>query len=301
MKSIITGFFEEPNLDKLESKLALMVKHGVDHLAIREYDHRPLVELSDGEIKKLLLDTKGMRVKFSILDAGILPYDPYNARKHQDAIDTFKYMLKIADRLKITYILLNLPEINDIIQEYSTYEKIIGDYLDQAMRQGKKIVINPQKGYKSNTYVYILKKMKSKHLTIAFDPVLIMQNNESTTTAYRILKPYISVVYAHDANQKHEPELIGFGKADTAKILKKLTRDRFDGFVIVDHHFHKNLFDESTIKLGFFKKIFSNEKKVREKRISELSKRIFPDEETKNVTADDILENQIKVIEKIMG
>lgn len=301
MKCIITGFFDEHLAQNLETRMQLMVKHGIDHLAIRQHDHRPMIELSDGEIKKLLLDTKSMRIKFSLLDAGILPYDPYNARKHQDAIDTFKYMLKVAERLKINHILLNLPDINDIIQEFSTYEKIIGDYVDQAMRQGKKIVINPQKGYKSNTYVYILKKIKSKYLTIAFDPVLIMQNNESTTTAYRILKPYISVVFAHDANQKMEPELIGCGKADTAKILKRLERDRFDGFVVVDHHFHKNLFNENTVKLGFFKKLFSNEKKVKEKRLSELSKRIFPDEETKNVTEDDILENQIKVIQKIMG
>ena len=299
MKPIITGYLDHEGTMGFEYSVQKALKFGIEYLALRTYNGKPLIELSDGELKKILLDAKGDRIKFSLLDANIKPYDPYDDKKHANSLDEFTYMLKVADRLKINHLFLKLPIINNIIEEYDSIEKRLGDYVDAATRAGKKIVLLPEKGYKANTYVYIFKKMKSKHMSIAFDPVLIMQNNESATTTYRLLRSYISVLYASDATQQGEPELMGFGKSDILKILKKLQRDNFSGFIMVDHHFNPEMFKNEPVKKGFFKQLFSNDKKKKEKRLGELSRRIFPDEETKNVTEDDILENQIKLLQTV--
>lgn len=299
MKPIITGFFDEDGKAHLSSCIEKAIKFGIDHVALRTNNGQPLIELSDGELKKMLLDLKGERMKISVIDSNILPYDMYDDHKHADVLDEFKYMLKVADRLKVNHLFLRLPIINDVIEEFDTIEKRLGGFVDAAQRAGKKIVILPTQGYKTNTYVYIFKKMKSKYLSIAYDPVTIMLSNESATTTYRLLKSYISVFFAHDANQLNEPKLMGFGKTDVLKIMKKLVRDRFSGFMMVDHQFNPMMFKNEESKKGFFQKLFSNDKKKKEKKINELSKIIFPDEETKNVTEDDIYENQIKLIQTL--
>ena len=299
MKAIITGFLDQEGQLTLAQSMQKAIKHNMDTLALRSYSGHPLLECTDGELKKIILDTKGERIKLSLIDANITPYDPYDDRKHANALDEFKYILKVADRLKVNHVCLKLPIINNVIEEFDTIEKRLGDYIDQAMRMSKKVVIMPEKGYKSNVYAYIFKKFKSKHMSFAFDPVMVMLNNESSTTAYRTLRSYISVVFAHDANHQGVPELLGFGKSDILKILKKLQRDRFDGYIMIDHHFSSSVFKEDVEKKGFFKRMFSNDKKQKEKRLLELSRRIFPDEETKNVTEDDILENQIKLVQAV--
>lgn len=299
MKPIITGYLDHDGTMGFEYSIQKALKNGIDALALRAYDGKPLIELSEGELKKILLDAKGDHIKFSMMDANIKPYDPYDEKKHANAVDEFKYMLKVAERLKINHLFLKLPTINNIIEEYETIEKRLGDYVEAAARAGKKIVLLPEKGYKANTYVYILKKMKSKHVGIAYDPVIVMHNNESATTTYRLLRSYIMVMFAHDETSQGEPELMGFGKSDVLKVLKKLERDHFSGFIMVDHHFNPAMFKDEPVKKGFFKQLFSNDKKKKSKRLSELSRRIFPDEETKNVTEDDILENQIKLIQTI--
>lgn len=298
MKPMITGFFNQDGKTSLNESIKKAQKHEIEYLALRSFDGVPLIELSEGELKKILLDSKSERIKFSILDSNITPYNLYDEHKHHEALDEFKYMLKVAERLKINHIFLKLPIINHIIEEFETIEKRLGDFIDAASRASKKIVLQIDKGYKVNTYVYIFNKMKSKYLTIAFDPVTIMANGESLTTTYRLLKSYISVLFAHDANHQGEPELMGYGKTDILKILKKLERDRFNGFIVVDHQFSSEIFNIDSKKKGFFNRLFSQDKK-KEKRKNELSRRIFPDEETKNVTEDDILDNQIKLLKTI--
>ena len=300
MKAIITGYFDHDGKLNLNERINRLIKHEIDHLALRGDLSRPLIELSEGELKKILLDTKAERIKLSVIDTHIDAYDPYDDRIHKERIDEFKHMLRVADKLKVNMLFLKLPIVHDIIEEYDTIEKKLGDYVDQAQRAGKKIVLLQQPGVKINTYVYIFKRMKSKYLSFAFDPVLIMNNNESTTTAYRLVRNQISVFFAHDANHLGRPELIGFGKTDILKLLKKLVRDRYDGYIMVDHSFDPSIFEFKDEPKGFFKKLFSKDKKKRETRLRELTRHIFPNEETKNVTEDDILSNQIKLLKTLL-
>jgi len=296
MKPNITGFFDYDGTATFQEQLAIAQKNQLEYICLRKYNGEPIIELSDSDLKKIMLELKTAKLKIAILDTCIQPYDIYDDKKHADSLDEFKYMIKVADKLKVSHLFFRLPKFNDVIQEYDSIFKRLEPYVDVAMKNSKKIILLPVNGYKANTYAYLFKKIKSNALSLAFDPVAIMMNNESTTTAYRLLRTSIGAFFAEDADHDHVPKLLGYGKTDIITIFKKLLRDRYSGFLMIDNKFHQTIFNEEPKKVGLFKKIFSNEKKKKENDMTDLSKKIFPNEETKNVTIDDILENQIKVL-----
>jgi sugar phosphate isomerase/epimerase len=299
MKPIITGFFDMDTKLSLEDQLKIANKHQIDTICLRKYENRPYIELNDQEVKKIVLELKTEKIKVAILDPMIDSYDLYDEKKHQNALEEFKYMVKMADKLKATHLYYRLPKFNNVIEEYDEIYKKIEPFIDFSMRNSKKLIFIPVNNYKVNTYAYLFKKLKVNMISYLFDPQKIMNNNESTTTAYRLLKSYIGAFRTIDANHENEPELLGYGKTDVIPIFKKLIRDRYQGFLIVDNQFHDTIFNEKPAKQSFFKKLFVNQKKKDETEKSLLSKRIFPNEEIKNVTYDDILENQIKVVRVI--
>jgi len=299
MKTTITGFLDFDSKSTFEEQIECATKHQHTHICLKKYNQSPLIELSEGEIKKLVSALKDTKLKIAIIDTNIEPYDINDDRKHSIALDEFKYMVKLADRLKVQHLYYKLPKFNDVINEYENIQKRLEPFVDYAMRNSKKIIILPSNNYKANVYAFILKKINSNALSVAFDPVSIMLNNESTTTAYRLLKNKIGSFSACDADHLGTPKLIGYGKTDLIAILKKLVRDRYDGFILVDNKFHEEVFKEEPVKTGLLSKIFKNKNKKKESMLSDLSSRIFPNEETKNVTNDDILDNQIKVLKII--
>ncbi len=295
MKTIITGFFDQKD-HQFESILQEMERLQVQHLFLRSYQGKPLLEITESEIKDILNLTKVAKIKVDAIHTMIKPYDIHAKQKHDDAIDEFKFMIKLSDKLKVQNLMLELPVFQSVIEEYEIIAQRLEDYVDLAAKNNKKIMLVPATKHKANTYAYIIKKMKTNLLSVVFDPVYFMMNNESTTTSYRLLKGNISAIMAVDADHQGEPQLLGYGKTDILNIFKKLLRDGYKGYIMMDHHFHETIFKPEIKKKGFFSKIFSNEEKKKEKALMILSKRIFPNEETKNVTLDDILENQIKVV-----
>jgi sugar phosphate isomerase/epimerase len=296
MKPTITGFFDHQGKSSFDEQIASALKHQIDTICLKTYNNRPIIELSDDDFKEIIQTIKDTKIKIGIIDTNILSYDLYDDRKHRDALDELKYMIKVADKLKCNYLYYRLPIFNEVIKEYDAIEKRLNSIIDLAMKNNKKIILLPVLNYKASVYAFILKKIKSNVLSVAFDPVSIMKNNESTTTAYRLLKKRIGIFMARDADHHMTPKLMGYGKTDITEILKKLFRDNYAGFISIDNQFSETVFNEEPKKVGFFKGIFSSKKKKKNDVLSELSKRIFPNEETKNVTYDDILANQIKIL-----
>jgi len=299
MKPILTGFFDHHQQITFDEMIQFTDRYELDQICIRQFNKKPIIEINDADIKNMLQSLKTSKNKIAIIDSCIKPFDIHQEAKFQEALDEFKYILKVAEKLKVSHIMLELPIFVDVIQEFELIKSRIEPFVDASMKSGRKIIIKPSRGYKANVYQFIFKKIKTSHLGILFDPVFFMMNNESTTTAYRILKSNIYAFSFHDANHQGEEALVGYGKADVVAICKKLLRDRYDGFILMDNQFRPESFELAETKKSFFAKLFSNDKKKKERYISELSKKIFPNEETKNVTYDDILENQIRLVKTI--
>ncbi|MCD4827388.1 MAG: sugar phosphate isomerase/epimerase [Acholeplasmataceae bacterium] len=296
MKQILTGFLDQEGSISFSEQLKLAQKHHIDHIALRYYNQKPLIEISEKEIKEMQNDLKDAKMRVSMIDTLTKGYDINSDAKQKEALDEFKYMVKIADKFKTNYLILRLPKFNDVMKEFDLIKKCMHPFIDFANKKGKKILLMPDQGYKANTYAYLFKKLKSNNLYFLFDPVYFLDIHESSTTAYRLLKKKIEAFACHDQDHQSIPKLIGYGKTDIVSIFKKLIRDNFSGFLLIDNKFYKAVFEEPEKKEGFFKKMFSNAKKKKEAQKDELSKKIFPNEETKNVTYDDILDNQIKVL-----
>ncbi len=299
MKATITGYFDLDGKATFEEQVDTAERHGLTYLCLRSYDHQPLIELNDSEHKKILSLLKDKKMKIAAIDTAIPSYDLNSDSKHTEALDAFKYMLKLADKFKVNTLFFRLPVFHDVIEEFENIKTRLEPFVDAAMRSGKKIILLPVNHYKANVYAFILKKMKSNVLSVYFDPVELMMNNESTTTAYRLLKKNIGAFAAIDADHQNVPHLMGYGKTDLLSIFKKMIRDRYDGLFMMDNRFNEEVFFLEKKKAGFFAKIMKRNQKKKESMLSDLSKKIFPNEQTKNVTIDDILDNQIKVLNVI--
>jgi len=298
MKPILTGFFDQ-HQSSFEEMILFTDRFQLDQICLRNYQKKPMIEVNESDIKQMLASLKSAKNKIAIIDTQIKAFDIHQEQKFNEAFDEFKYILKVAEKLKVSHVLMKLPRFTDVIQEFELINQRLTPFVDAAMKSNRKIILEPSQGYKANVYQYIFKKFKTSHLGILFDPVYFMLQNESTTTAYRVLKSNIFAFTFHDANHQGEAQLVGYGKSDVISICKKLIRDKYDGFILVDNAFHPKSFDLTETKKGFFSKLFSNDQKKKEKYIRELSKKVFPNEETKNVTYDDILENQIKLVKTI--
>jgi hypothetical protein len=296
MKPIITGFLDFNQTSSFENQIELANKHQLNYICLRTYNNKPMIEIAEKDIKEMLTQLKIGKLKIAAIDSGIKPYDIHHQQKHDKALDEFTFLIKVADKLKVNYLFYELPVFTDVLEEYQLIESRLLPFIDIALKYGKKIILMPSNNYKANTYTYLLKKLKTNVLSVAFNPVFIMLNNEATTTSYRLLKGNIGAFIANDADHQNHPKLLGYGKTEVIVLFKKLIRDGYGGFIMIDNSFHEALFQEPVKKQGFFSKIFANEDKKRNKEMDVLSKKIFPNEETKNVTYDDILENQIKVL-----
>lgn len=295
MKAKITGFLDHDKSLSKEQQIELAKRHHLDTLCLRFTNKKDIFEVDDKMVRSLLDLFKTNRIKIGIIDPEIKPYKIDHKNHHEEALDQFKYTLKIASKFKATHIYLRLPLFNSVIDEYPIIEKKLNDYVDLANKANKKIIIVPSDDYKMNTYTYIFKKYKSNVLTILFDPVHVMSQKQSATTTYRLLKKHISAFACHDANHEGIPKLLGYGKADVIALFKKLMRDSYKGFLLVDNAFYKEIFEEEPERKGIFN-FFNKSKKRKQSTQEEISKIIFPNEETKNATYDDILDNQIKLL-----
>ncbi len=296
MKATLTGFFDHDGKLTFKEQLELAKKHQIDAISIRYYDRKPVLEITDKEIKTIHQLLKDYKIKGVLLDTLIGDYDLNSDNKAKEAYDEFKYLVKVSNLLKINHLLIRLPKFTDVMEELENIKIRLQPWITYASKHNKKLILYPSQRYKANTYAYIFKKIKSTNLFMLFDPVYFMSNHESTTTAYRVLKKKIYIFSCHDADHDLNPKLIGYGKTDIVSLFKKLIRDHFSGFLLVDNKFHQHMFEPTVKKETFFSKVFSKKKKREKEQIDELSRRIFPNEETKNVTYDDILDNQIKVV-----
>lgn len=295
MKAKITGFLDHDKHLTFEKQVELAEKHQLDTICLRFTKHKDIFEVDEKEIKSMIDYLKDHKMKVSIIDPEIEPYRMENQNKHDEAVDMFKYAIKLATKFKATHIYLRLFKFNNIIDEYPNVAKRLDDFVELANKANKKIIFVPTVDHKMNTYTYIFKKYKNSLLSVLYDPVFIMNTNQSPVTSYRLLKKNIAAFACHDANRQDVPKLLGYGKAEVVSLFKRLMRDNYKGFLLIDNRFYKEIFAEDEKPKGLFGFLSKNNKQKETTR-SEVSKIIFPNEETKHATYDDILENQIKLL-----
>ena len=202
--------------------------------------------------------------------------------------------LNVASKLKVSNLYFRLPIIKDILEEFDTVKSQLDLFIERA-RRFKITLLIKQEEEKTNVLVYILKKYRPRDLQLIFNPATTMTNEESPIVAYRLLKDYFNFFVSADIDKKNNPELLGYGRVKIIDIFKRMNRDQYKGFFILDDRFGNFVSGNEEKKVPWFKKLFKNKTNI-DNYLRGYSLRIFPNQEVQDVTVFDIYDNQINVL-----
>jgi sugar phosphate isomerase/epimerase len=299
MKPILTGFFDHDSSD-LDAQFEFARLHQLDTISLRMANNFKLKDIDQKTYQSIITAVKKNKIKIVCLDPNVESYDLYQEKRHQETINIYRDIMGLANKIKTPYIALRLPKFQSVIDEIEAIDPYIQDYILLAQQHHKKLVFIPADGHKAQTYAYLIKKYKTPILSVCFDPVYFTEIGEPNITNYRLLRKNITFLRANDVTLKGEPRLLGYGKTDFLKLAKKLLRDRFDGYIFIDSKLHELIYTKPVeVEKNFFKKIFKKSDKKQVSVYDELKVQMKWTEIEKNVTYDDIIDNQKKLLNYI--
>lgn len=290
----ITGFLDF-NGNELDTQVQAAKKLNINNLLLRKVEGRRIYELEDTEIKLILQTLKREKLGLLALDPLISEYFLYDIAAYQDNFEKYKQTIDIARKLKVTNIYYRLPVIKNVIEEFSTIEEQLTPLVEYATKNNVTLLMYPH-NTKANIMVYLMKHYKSKRLQPIYNPKEHLINRESPTVAYRLLKNDFNFFMAADIDKKNNPELLGYGKLKIVDLFKRLNRDKYNGYIILDDAFNNFIEGDEEIKRPWYKKVFKRKTTVITEYLQSYASKIFPEEPEHIVDIIDIYLNQIQVL-----
>lgn len=297
MKTILTGFLNQ-ELFEFADYITKMKELNLNHLCLSHYNKKTIDLVEEDEIKDIQTTLKNEKLKVLLVKTTHNWDNITNDLEFNEALDIYKDVLKVAIKLKASGVIFKAPFIDDAVKEHEVVIEKIKHFYDLAGKSRLDFYLEPNKKQQTNSYTYIFKKNKWDDIKFVFIPEYMLINNESTTTNYRLIKPYMGIAYVNDFDFSLKPQLLGLGKTDILNLLKRIKRDEMDMIFLIDNKFEETYFLDKP-KISFLKRMFMKKDNPK-KELEQISNKIFPEESKKNVTYRDILENQIKVIDKII-
>lgn len=290
----ITSFFDFKGRD-LNSQITIAKELGLDTLLLRYVDTQLINDLTKDDIIKINGALRREKMLLAAIDPLIKSYNLYEIEDYHIIAKQYEKAILQAKALKTNNVYFRLPAINDIINEFETVERQLTPIIEFANKNNITLLIK-QGETKTNVITYIIKYYKSKRLSVIFNPKELSNNKESITASYRILKKYTDFFTANDVDKKNNPVLLGYGRLKILDLFKRLKRDKYKGFIILDDSFKDFFIEEPVEKVSFFRKIFKPKNKENNSYLQSYASKIFPDEKERKVELKDILVNQIDVL-----
>jgi hypothetical protein len=100
MKPILTGFFDTQYTFTFDELIRFTDKYQLDQICLRVYNKKPLIEVNESDIKEMLQSLKTSKNKIAMIDSNIKPFNIHNQSQFDRAFDEFKFMVKLAEKLK---------------------------------------------------------------------------------------------------------------------------------------------------------------------------------------------------------
>lgn len=289
----VIGFCDYESTE-LKDQIDVAKSLEIDQLLIRKINNLKVYEFDDALIKEANQILKSEKISIVALDPLIKNYDLYDIEKFDEVLNMYEDALNVASKLKVSNLYFRLPIIKDILEEFDTVKSQLDLFIEMA-RRFKITLLIKQEEEKTNVLVYILKKYRPRDLQLIFNPATTMTNEESPIVAYRLLKDYFNFFVSADIDKKNNPELLGYGRVKIIDIFKRMNRDQYKGFFILDDRFGNFVSGNEEKKVPWFKKLFKNKTNI-DNYLRGYSLRIFPNQEVQDVTVFDIYENQINVL-----
>lgn len=290
----ITSFFDFKGRE-LNTQIGIAKELELDTILLRYVGNKEIIELTKDEIIKVNGTLRKEKIDIAAIDPLINSYDLYDLEVYKNNLEQYEKAMVQAKALKVNNVYLRLPIINDIINEFETVEKQLTPIINIAIKNNINLLIE-QGSTKTNILIYIIKYYKGKNLTLIFNPKELMVNKESITASYRLLKQYMTFFVANDIDKKNNPVLLGYGRLKILDLFKKLKRDKYKNYIILDDSFKDFFIEKPVEKISLFKKIFSKKHKETNIYLQQYANKIFPKENDRKVELKDIFINQIEVL-----
>lgn len=290
----ITSFFDFKGKE-LNTQIEIAKELQLDTILLRYVDAKQINDLTKEDILKVNGTLRSQKVNIAAIDPLIMSYDLYNLEAYHLMFKQYEKAMLQAKALKVSNMYFRLPIVNDIINEFETVERQITPIIDLAVKHNINLLIAQGKN-QTNVITYIIKYYKNKRLSIIFNPKELSKNKESITASYRLLKKYITFFTANDIDKKNNPVLLGYGRLKIIDLFKKLKRDKYKDYIILDDAFKDFFIDKPIEKVSIFKRLFKSKNKETNDYLASYASKIFPDEKDRKVDLKDILNNQIEVL-----
>lgn len=290
----ITSFLDFKN-KTLESQVELAKKFNITDILLRYIDDKKILDLTDDDIVRVNGILRREKLIISAVDPLIQSYDLYNIEAYQANFSKYEDAILKAKALKSSNVILRLPVVSDIINEFETLDRQLKPIIELAHKNSINIIIE-QGSTKTSVITYVLKYYKKRRITVIFNPKQLANNKESITASYRLLRKDIAFLVANDIDKKDNPALIGYGRLKILDLFKRFIRDKYNGYLILDDSFKMYFIDSPTKKESFFKRMFSNTAKQDAKQLLKLQNKILPDEDELVLSIEDIYFNQVDVL-----
>lgn len=290
----ITSFFDFKGKE-LNMQIEIAKELKLDTILLRHVGTKQINDLSKEEIIKINGILRSEKVMIAAIDPLIMPYDLYDLEKYHLIAKDYELAILQAKALKTNNVYFRLPIINDIINEFETLERQLTPIFELAVKNNVNLLIEQGKS-KTSELIYVIKYYKNKRLAVIFNPKELYYNKESITASYRLLKKYINFFIANDVDKKNNPVLLGYGRLKILDLFKKLKRDKYKEFIILDESFKEFFIDKPIEKVSLFKRLFKNKNKETNDYLTSYASKIFPDDKDRKVELKDILINQIDVL-----
>lgn len=297
MKLSLSGFLNQELLD-FNDYITKIKELNLNQICLSHYNKKTIDLVDDGEVRDILTTLKNEKLKVLLIKSSHKWDNITNDMEFIESLEIYKNVLKVATKLKATGIIFKAPFIDDAVKEHEVVVEKIKQFYDLAIKSKLDFYLEPHPNQQTNSYTYLFKKNKWDNIKFVFIPEYMLKNNESSTTNYRVIKPYMGLLYVNDFDFTYKPQLLGLGKTDILNLLKRIKRDEINMIFLIDNKFEETYF-LAPPKMSLLKRIFKKKDNSKEE-LEQITNKIFSGENKKNVTYHDILENQIKVIEKII-
>lgn len=233
MKLELLAYLDYQNAS-LEEQLDLTLKLNIKSFLFRQIAGQSIVEMSEETFQQTQQEFTKKKVKVTAVDPLIPSYDLYQPEEKKQFDTLLDLAIKRAKSLRTEYIYYVIPKFIDVTTDTDIIMTHIKEHLSQIKKAKLEVLIKPESNHKANTYRFILNALKDDRIKINYDPVYFHLNKESNVTAYRLLREFIGIFVAADIDQLGNPRLVGLGKLEMTQMFKKLFKNKYNGYVVLD-------------------------------------------------------------------
>lgn len=234
---ILSAFADEIAPD-VEVQAAVLERHGIRHVDVRDVAGRNAIELSDDDAVALREALRGHGLAVATVASPI----------GKEPADTDAAALR--HRMTRAAAVAHLLETN-LVRVFGFFPPDGGDWRDSSLRSlqvlascaresGITLLLENEVGTRADTVEHVVDLLTSlgdDSVRAAFDPANALRCGETPyPDGYVRLKPWLRQVHVKDLDEEGRVVPAGYGTAGWPSLLEALRDDRFDGIVSLEPH-----------------------------------------------------------------